>query len=329
MPGISGRALIGSSHSLYLIGEGNSMTITRVDPATGAARAHASYGAAGNLTPGTGVPVLAGRGLWTVTAIGAGGAVTLKEFDATTLAAIATLHLQFPDVVGGNESPALAAAPDGKTVYVGAGTSVAWVDAATAHVIRRVPIAGGQVGGLAVAPDGSRLFIGITADNFYADGGGDPSILQALDPTSGALIKSAGGVCHVGHRCLELGGIEGLVASSGGVWVANEGGPHSEFVGFLPADLDATAVGELAGGTGGGGETAFASLGGGLVWVGGGPDGLSCGDPVSGGSRGDLDLPSTPLIEDGADAGSRVFALVGNGGALSVYRLTPPPNCTR
>jgi YVTN family beta-propeller protein len=57
--------------------------------------------------------------------------------------------------------------PDGKRVLVSSGPELIVLDAATRHVIKRIPIGHGS-GGVLVQPDGSRAFVACSPDNYVA-----------------------------------------------------------------------------------------------------------------------------------------------------------------
>jgi YVTN family beta-propeller protein len=57
--------------------------------------------------------------------------------------------------------------PDGKHVLVSSGPGLVVLDAATRHVIKRIPIGHGS-GGVLVQPDGARAFVACSPDNYVA-----------------------------------------------------------------------------------------------------------------------------------------------------------------
>jgi len=57
--------------------------------------------------------------------------------------------------------------PDGKRVLVSSGPELVVLDAATRHVIKRIPIGQGS-GGVLVQPDGTRAFVACSPDNYVA-----------------------------------------------------------------------------------------------------------------------------------------------------------------
>jgi YVTN family beta-propeller protein len=57
--------------------------------------------------------------------------------------------------------------PDGKRVLVSSGPELIILDAATRHVIKRIPIGHGS-GGVLVQPDGARAFVACSPDNYVA-----------------------------------------------------------------------------------------------------------------------------------------------------------------
>jgi YVTN family beta-propeller protein len=57
--------------------------------------------------------------------------------------------------------------PDGKRVLVSSGPELIVLDAATRHVIKRIPIGHGS-GGVLIQPDGTRAFVACSPDNYVA-----------------------------------------------------------------------------------------------------------------------------------------------------------------
>jgi YVTN family beta-propeller protein len=89
------------------------------------------------------------------------GTISIIDYPAKKV--IETLH---PDVHGANR---LKFTPDGKLVLVSTlgAPDLVILDAATRHVIKRLPIGHGAAG-ILMQPDGTRAFVACTPDNYIA-----------------------------------------------------------------------------------------------------------------------------------------------------------------
>jgi hypothetical protein len=324
-------AILGTSASLYsVLNENSETTITRIDPTSGATLDRTSYRDSDVATFSLRPPVLSGGSLWVSSDPDSHGVVQLRAFDPTTLLSRRVIKLSFAGAV--NAQTSFAAGPSG-SIYVGAGHSLVIIDTATIdtatddtatdEVTRRIDVGAGYVAGIAVAPDDSRLYLGVMPDVTGAllvrtD-------LQSRDPRTHSIIREVGGTATFGPG---LGGIQAMMASAGGVWIANAVGGNGEQVLFVPADLDLAQTRVPAAAQGGGGMVAFATLANNTVWIGGGPGGLACADPVSGRSRSSTVLPNGTSLFDVTYAGGRAFAIEDADGSRRIVSINPPSVCT-
>jgi len=269
--------------------------LVRIDPATGRIVAHAPIG-------GGAGPVIAAGTLWTA-APGSGGKgsqtnnpsapsdgcpghladtpleptlcsettpnVQVRGYSLTTLAPVTSITVPFP-IPGRNAQTALTAGPDGR-VIVAAGDSVAVVDPATRHVVRRIQVAGGQLPVLAVRPDGKRLYAGVNVSGVFR--------LQTYELANGALLTTS--------SMNDGGNVSTIVATAGGVWGITGSG-MSDWVFFAPAADLAHAV--TVGGGGGGGLAASIAISDGVAWI-GGTHRISCAEPSTGHVRASAVIP--------------------------------------
>jgi hypothetical protein len=329
-------AALGTQHGDYLVGGGQRLytvstrdvlagtSIVGVDPATGATQAHTNIGGVQNADmPGRGLPVLAAGSLWVLSGQSGAGVVRLWRLDAQTLRVQGSVPIAFSATIAADRGGAIAAVPAAGELYVGGGDSLVTVSTATMTVERREQIVGGQVDGLAVTSDGSLLYVGITSSDSFATGGTGSSFLQKRQASSGTLISSVGGPPVIdGSSGLGLGRITGLVATSGGVWVASEFGGNGEVVDFVSSAFDGREPGHPAEGIGGGGTTALASVARSTIWLGGGPRGVSCVDPRSGTARAIRTTGEAAQISTVAVASGRLFGVVQPSDAV-VQVVTP------
>jgi PQQ-like domain len=296
--------LISADGSLYAIG--NTSTLDRINPATGAVVASVPYN-----MPVWNPPVVVGNTVWEVSSYN-GGNIVLQGYDARTLARTSSLLVPAIGGVSIGGQGVLTSGPDGN-LYVAAGLTVAVVNPAAPQEIRRIQVLAGKTSSVAVSPDGSKLYAGVGSSTFR--------LVVFNLPTDTIANEST----------LPSGGAGGnLVATSGGVW-GTTGSGHSESVWFAPAGNLARAV--QVGRGAGGGWTSFPSYSGGVVYVGGTGD-VVCASPATGQVLAQADVP--------ADHGvAQYFAspVVSGGQAYSYYqtdasqqtglaRMTPPAACT-
>jgi hypothetical protein len=285
--------------------------IVRIDPATGAVAARTKYDSLW-------LPFVATNALW-IPSVPAGNGrapVVLHRFDLTTLQPLPPVSVRLSGVNGRSKGAAITVAGhSAHSLFVGAGNTVAVLDPVTRRVVRRIHVSGGQVVALAVAPDGTRLYVGVTAN-------GD-SELQVRNPVTGALLAQPVPMGLPGRGILGL-----FVATAGGVW-ATTGSGMEETVFFTPAsDLGH----QRTVGTGGGGLVISTSVGGGAVWV-GGPDRISCADPVTGHIRASAAVParygSKASLGSVAYVHGQAFAIYYSAAQSGLVRIYPPRVCTR
>lgn len=298
--------LISADGSLYAIG--NTSTLDRINPATGAVVASVPYN-----MPVWNPPVVVGNTVWEVSSY-SGGNIVLRGYDARTLAQTSS-SLLVPAIGGVSVSGqgVLTSGPDGN-LYVAAGRTVAVVNPATRQEISRIQVTAGKAISVAVSPDGTKLYVGV----------GSPTSFQLV-------VYNLPSDTVVNETTLPSGGAGGnLVATSGGVW-GTTGSGHSQWTWFAPnGDLTrATQVGQGAGG----GWISSPSYSGGVVWVGGTGD-VVCASPATGKVLAKANIP--------ADHGvAQYFAspVASGGQAYSYYqtdasqqtglvRMTPPAACT-
>ena len=297
--------LISADGSLYAIG--NTSTLDRINPATGAVVASVPYN-----MPVWNPPVVVGNTVWMVSSYN-GGNIVLQGYDARTLARTSSLLVPAIGGVSIGGQGVLTSGPDGD-LYVAAGETVAVVNPAIPQEIHRIQVLAGKTSSVAVSPDGSKLYVGTGSSTSFR--------LVVFNLPSDTIANES---------TLTSGGAGGnLVATSGGVW-GTTGSGHSEWVWFAPNGNLARAV--QVGRGAGGGLSSFPSYSGGVVWVGGTGD-VVCASPATGQVLAKADIP--------ADHGvAQYFAspVVSGGQAYSYYqtdasqqtglaRMTPPAACT-
>lgn len=297
--------LISADGSLYAIG--NTSTLDRINPATGAVVASVPYN-----MPVWNPPVVVGNTVWEVSSYN-GGNIVLQGYDARTLARTSSLLVPAIGAVSISGQGVLTSGPDGD-LYVAAGETVAVVNPAIPQEIHRIQVLAGKTSSVAVSPDGSKLYVGTGSSTSFR--------LVVFNLPSDTIANES---------TLPSGGAGGnLVATSGGVW-GTTGSGHSEWVWFAPNGNLARAV--QVGRGAGGGLSSFPSYSGGVVWVGGTGD-VVCASPATGQVLAQADIP--------ADHGvAQYFAspVVSGGQAYSYYqtdasqqtglaRMTPPAACT-
>ena len=297
--------LISADGSLYAIG--NTSTLDRINPATGAVVASVPYN-----MPVWNPPVVVGNTVWEVSSYN-GGNIVLQGYDARTLARTSSLLVPAIGAVSIDGQGVLTVGPDGD-LYVAAGETVAVVNPAIPQEIHRIQVLAGKTSSVAVSPDGSKLYVGTGSSTSFR--------LVVFNLPSDTIANES---------TLTSGGAGGnLVATSGGVW-GTTGSGHSEWVWFAPNGNLARAV--QVGRGAGGGLSSFPSYSGGVVWVGGTGD-VVCASPATGQVLAQADIP--------ADHGvAQYFAspVVSGGQAYSYYqtdasqqtglaRMTPPAACT-
>ena len=301
-------SLVSADGSLYAIG--NTSTLDRIDPATGAVVASVPYN-----MPVLNPPVVVGNTVWIVSSYN-GGNIVLQGYDARTLARTSSIPVPAIGGVGLGGQGVLTSGPDGN-LYVAAGEMVQVVNPASSQEVHQVQVLAGRASSVAVSPDGSKLYVGI------APQGSSTAFRLVVFNLPSDTIAS--------QTTLASGGGGGnLVATSGGVW-GTTGSGHSEWVWFAPNGNLARAV--QVGRGAGGGWSSFPSYSGGVVWVGGTGD-VVCASPATGQVLAKADVP--------ADHGvAQYFAspVISGGQAYSYYqtdasqqtglaRMTPPHTCS-
>ncbi len=258
---------------------------------------------------------------------------------------------------GGNLAFAYAAAPDGGTIYVGAGPRVAVVDTAAGQVERWIRVPSGQVRALTVSPDGGHLFIAVehrvfTAEPATGEITGQTAVSATRDTVAVAVspderslyaatvadgyveadvraIDRATGAVTVSHPVGNgvANNQEGFSATDRGVVVRAGTGMLDQIELVRPGDSGP----DVSLGYGGGGVVPTLTVTPGVAWLGGLQ--LGCADPSTGVLRDAARLPrrggSPTAIGDLADADGRTFAIYDGGDRHHrLVELTPPTACT-
>jgi hypothetical protein len=296
------ESLAGSGGSLYAFGNG---TLNRIDPASGNILQSVPYSAT---VPNR--PVVVGNTVWVVWSY-SGGEITLRGYDARTLAQVASADVPAIGGVSSSAQGVLTAGPDGK-LYVAAGDTIAVVNPASGQVSHQYYLTGGQASSVAVAPDGSALYVGMSS--------GDSFRLEVLGVGDGRISGSS-----------TMPGTGGnLVATSGGVW-GTTGSGMSEWVWFAPGgDLGSShRVSQGAGA----GLTSLPDVSGGAVWIGGSHE-LICASPATGKTLASTVIPTDHSVVEYFGSvtvlsGGHAYALYQDEQAqlAGVAQLTPPAQC--
>jgi hypothetical protein len=293
-------SLVGGAGSLYAATGGS---LDRIDPATGNIVQTTPYS-----PPVPSRPVVLGNTVWVVWSYG-GGNVVLRGYDARTLGQAGSVSVPAFGRVSSAAQGVLTAGPDGH-LYLAAGNTVAVVDPATGHVIRRIYLVAGPASSVAVSPDGSRLYVG--TGSFQ---------LLTYDLATGVQAASSK---------MSADGAGNLVATSGGVW-GTTGTGMSEWVWFAPGgDLSSSfRVGQSAGA----GLDSVPTVSGGAVWIGGSHD-LVCANPATGKVLASTAIPTDNSIVEYFGSvtvlsSGRTYALYQDQAAhlSGVATLTPPAQC--
>jgi len=296
-------SLVGSGDLLYAASAG---ALDRIDPATGDIVQSTPYS-----PPVPGRPVVVGNTVWVVWSY-SGGNVVLHGYDARTLAQVASVPVAAIGRVSSSAQGVLAAGPDGR-LYLAAGQTVAVLDPATGHLIRRIYLVAGAASAVTVAPDGSRLYVGMaSADSFR---------LLSFNLASGVEAASS---------TMAGGGVGNLVATSGGVW-GTAGTGMSERVWFAPGG-DLARFFNVSQGVGAGLDSV-PTVSGGAVWI-GGSHALTCANPDTGQVRAGTSIPTDNSIVEYFGSvtvlsGGRTYALYQDQAAQlsGLATLTPPARC--
>ena len=296
-------SLVGGADSLYAA---TGSSLDRIDPATGKILESTPY-----RSPVSNRPVVMGNTVWVVWSY-SGGNVVLRGYDARTLAQVASVLVPAFGRVSGLAQGVLTGGPDGH-LYLAAGDTVAVVDPARGHLIRRISVISGPASAVAVSPDGSRLYVGVASAGSFR--------LLTFDLATGVQTASS---------VMPAGGAGNLVATSGGVW-GTTGVGMSEWVWFAPGgDLARSfRVGQGAGA----GLASQPALSGGAVWVGGSRE-IACANPDTGKVLARTTIPTDRSIVEYFGSvtvlsSGRTYALYQDQAAQlsGVATLTPPAGC--
>ena len=298
-------SLVGSGDSLYAVSGGY---LDRIDPATGNIVRTTPYS-----PPVPNRPVVMGNTVWVVWSY-SGGNVILRGYDGRTLAQVTSVLVPAIGRVSGTAQGVLAGGPDGH-LYLAAGDTVAVVDPASGHLIRRIYLVAGAASSVAVSPDGSRLYVGIASSGSF----------QMLTYDLATGVQTASSKMSVGSA----GG--NLIATSGGAW-GTVGVGMSEWVWFAPGG-DLTQVVRVSQGAGAGLDSV-PTLSGGAVWIGGSHT-LACADPATGRVLASTAIPTDNGVVEyfgnvTVAGNGRTYALYQNQAARQsgVATLTPPAACS-
>ena len=246
-----------------------------------------------------------------------GGNVVLHGYDARTLAQVASLSVPAIGRVSSAAQGVLTGGPDGK-LYLAAGDTVAVVDPATGHLIRRIYLTAGAASSVAVSPDGSRLYVGVAPST--------PSgSFQLLTYDLATAVQTASSKMAVGGA----GG--NLIATSSGVW-GTIGVGMTERVWFAPnANLSQFVIVSQGAGAGLDSVPTFSS---GVVWIGGSHT-LACADPATGRVLASTAIPTDNGVVEyfgnvTVASSGRTYALYQSQAAQQsgVATLTPPAACS-
>jgi len=303
------NSLVSSGGSLYAF---TGSYLVRIDPATGDIVQTAPYS-----PPVLNQPVVIGNVVWVVWSY-RGGNVVLHGYDTRTLAQVASLSVPAIGRVSSAAQGVLAGGRHGR-LYLAAGDTVAMVDPASGHLIRRIYLTAGAASSVAVSPDGSRLYVGL-----------GPSTSSASSSSFQLLTYDLATGVQTASSKMAVGGAGNLVATSGGVW-GTAGVGMSEWVWFAPGgDLNQVIrVGQGAGA----GLDSVPTFTGGAVWIGGSHE-LACANPATGQVLASTAIPAdNGIVEDFGSvtvaSSGRTYALYQNQAARQsgVAALTRPAAC--
>lgn len=296
---VGGRAahgvpLAGTRRSLYVSA---AKAILRLDPSSGAVLARR--------TVGSGAPpqaAVAANALWTVES-GSARTLVVRGLSLDTLSPVASITLHVPP--GTADEAAVDAAPSDGRLYVGAGHTVAVIDAKTHHLVHRFRLRDGPIADLAVTPDDTRLYVTSNVANTMF------SRVNVLDPDTGTATEDA--------ITLDTGtGYDGIAASPGGIWLQSGSG-MTDWREFRPTSDLAHVTRPVT--YAGGGFATTATVTRGVVWL-GGTTKLLCADPRTGAVRATARVPAPH--HDAANI-SRITAAGGHLFAYYVADATPSP----
>jgi hypothetical protein len=301
------NSLVGSGDSLYAITGGY---LGRIDPATGNIVHTAPYS-----PPVPNRPVVMGNTVWVVWSY-SGGNVVLHGYGARTLTQVASLLVPAIGRVSSMAQGVLTGGPDGN-LYLAAGDTVAVVDSATGHLIRRIYLTAGPASSVAVSPDGSRLYVGTVPST-------PSSSFQLLTYDLSTGVQTA-------SSRMTVGSAGNLIATSGGVW-GTAGIGMSEWVWFAPGG-DLSGSFHVSQGPGAGLDSV-PTFSGGAVWIGGSHT-LECANPATGRVLASTAIPTDSSIVEyfgsvTVAGNGRTYALYQNQAAQQsgVATLMPPAACS-
>lgn len=281
--------------------------IVRFDPGTGKVLARAAA------NPDAIWPLLATTGaLWQ--AVLAHGTVSVQSLDPDTLQPLATHPIAgaaVPSPTGPQWTPILAGSPDNATLFLGDGSQVYALDAATGSLQQQTTVHG-LVDAMTTSADSSRLYVGTNP--------------QGSNTASLVVLDARQHLSTISETALPGGPVTGLLASSGGIWATVSGG-HADSVWYLPAtDLSHGRVVS----SGGGGAPSTVTLAGGAIWL-GGPNTAACADPTTGALRDHKALttqPGQPAYFGGiALVAGHWLAIYQTNSATGLATFTPPTQC--
>jgi hypothetical protein len=295
--------------SLYLTWQSSAvpypprMTLSRVDPATGAIAASNTF------SPGlVGPPVYAAGWLWVTDDPASVGDLLLLRLDPRTL--MVTGELSVGSNPTGNVGTGGHIAFAGGSIWVDGAGQLVRVSAATVSAELTIPQPGADSAEVAASPDGGTLIVS------EADGGA--GAIQRRDPVTGALLAS---------RPM-LGTFAPLIGddvSGDGIWVREPTGMMGYIERFRTATMTPQPATRVEGTNG-----IDASVWDGILWVSdevGGPARNYCADPATGRRLATLPLPNLAQDDLMTVHAGIIYYSVFAGDGFAIRTVPVPAAC--